>query len=393
MFGRIEIVGDIDFTINDGEYANIYFNNSPNIVSFDKDEYIKGNFIINGGKFIDLNNNVLYISSVDNVIINNGSFHSWGGYSGVYIGASRNVIINGGTFIFDIGLGFAINNNENVVINDGNFSGVFACRVSTFDSLKINGGIFTGEYGVRINNLVNNEYNYDNVSIEAGTFISTQYIENNNNTNDQKYPIIFEGVDADIFTKVLASGSKYTNEFSSKIVEGYQNLTVADTNEVNVEYIIVDYNIIEGDNQKIVPGSDLKVKADGKLADFRRILVDGEEVDQDNYELEEGSTIVILKDSFINTLSLGEHTLTFVYKNGEANTKFTINKESANDIVNNETNVEKNPFSAIIVEIGNTLKNVPFVIIIVCGALILGGVGFFVYSFMKSKKEIKKANK
>ena len=54
---------------------------------------------------------------------------------------------------------------------------------------------------------------------------------------------------------------------------------------------------------------------------------------------------------------------------------------------------KSNPIVSIIVEVGNTLKNIPLPILIICGILIIGGIVFFGYSFIKSKKELFKVRK
>ena len=102
----------------------------------------------------------------------------------------------------------------------------------------------------------------------------------------------------------------------------------------------VQYKIVEGMNQTYTRGdtSSLNVKADGPLSKFVSLKVDGVVVDESNYLKAEGSTVVSLKPEYINTLAVGEHTLTFVYTNGEVSTNFTIaEKVTSEDVANPKT--------------------------------------------------------
>lgn len=60
------------------------------------------------------------------------------------------------------------------------------------------------------------------------------------------------------------------------------------------------------------------------FADFIKVQVDGKDLDASNYTVKEGSTIVTLNAAYLNTLSVGKHTLSIVSANGTATTEFTI---------------------------------------------------------------------
>ena len=100
------------------------------------------------------------------------------------------------------------------------------------------------------------------------------------------------------------------------------------------------YEIVEGENQTLEAeeGEDLIVKANGSVDKFVKLLVDGEEIDPENYIITPGSTIATLSSSFLNTLSSGNHTLTFVYTDGQAQTNFRI--ASANNPTQGNTSGE-----------------------------------------------------
>ena len=63
----------------------------------------------------------------------------------------------------------------------------------------------------------------------------------------------------------------------------------------------------------------LTIKSDGDFDQFQALYIDKKLVDKSNYTVKKGSTIVTLKDSFLNTLSAGDHIVEFKYKYGTTN--------------------------------------------------------------------------
>ena len=57
---------------------------------------------------------------------------------------------------------------------------------------------------------------------------------------------------------------------------------------------------------------------------FTGIQVDGKTVDKNDYEAKEGSVIIDLKPTYLETLSVGEHTLNVAFEDGNVETTFTI---------------------------------------------------------------------
>lgn len=83
-----------------------------------------------------------------------------------------------------------------------------------------------------------------------------------------------------------------------------------------------------GSIHQISNGKDMTLTCSGKLEDLTGIYVDGQLLSPDNYTLKSGSTILTLKASFLDTLSIGKHTLKFQYKNNiSAETDFTITRK------------------------------------------------------------------
>ena len=72
--------------------------------------------------------------------------------------------------------------------------------------------------------------------------------------------------------------------------------------------------------------TDLTITCDGDIAKFTGIKVDGTLIDPANYTKVSGSTIITLKASYLETLSVGAHTVEFVYSDGTVQTGLTILK-------------------------------------------------------------------
>ncbi len=141
--------------------------------------------------------------------------------------------------------------------------------------------------------------------------------------------------------KVLVDG---TDKISDMLDD---TLTLSNiTSDINLEVVVekIVYEVIEGANQKyVITENDKAVfKIDASFRLFKEVYVDDVLVDSDNYDLESGSTIITLKKEYVDTLSVGEHTLRAVYiDGGEATTKFTVAK--VNTPVEDNTNTEDNP--------------------------------------------------
>ena len=91
--------------------------------------------------------------------------------------------------------------------------------------------------------------------------------------------------------------------------------------------------IIEGANGTWQKGTKdgLSFTSNATFADFQKVQVDGKDLDASNYTVKEGSTIVTLKAEYLETLSVGKHTLAIVSDTGTATTEFTIKAAAAVD--------------------------------------------------------------
>lgn len=104
-----------------------------------------------------------------------------------------------------------------------------------------------------------------------------------------------------------------------------------------------EYKFIEGDNQTYIvdesKNATFRIDADYSLF-TNKVYVDDELLDTTNYDSKSGSTIIVLKDKYLKTLSVGKHTLKVAFSDGkEALTKFEIKeKQQTVNIENNEKN-------------------------------------------------------
>ena len=86
------------------------------------------------------------------------------------------------------------------------------------------------------------------------------------------------------------------------------------------------YEIIKGNGLTWAKGTGARPEftANGPYGKFAGLLVDGKEVAESNYEAKSGSTVITLKTAYIEGLTLGKHTITVLYTNGQADGYFYI---------------------------------------------------------------------
>ena len=145
------------------------------------------------------------------------------------------------------------------------------------------------------------------------------------------------------------------------------------TSNINLEVVVekIVYEVTEGANQEYIITKDneakFKINADFRLFDTGKVYVDDELVDPNNYTAESGSTIITLKKEFVDTLSVGKHTLKVLFNDGgQATTIFNVVK------------------TTIPVENPNTLDNV--MIYIVSGILSIIGISGTLTIYKRKQK-------
>ena len=128
-----------------------------------------------------------------------------------------------------------------------------------------------------------------------------------------------------------------------------------------------EYKFTEGANQTYTidesKNATFRIDADYSLF-TNKVYVDNKLVDSTNYDSKSGSTVINLKDEYLKTLSVGEHTLKVAFSdNGEAITKFTIKEKQQgtniedNENTKNEENQENNNLPNNDVKKDNTITN------------------------------------
>ena len=120
------------------------------------------------------------------------------------------------------------------------------------------------------------------------------------------------------------------------------------TSNMKIKVVVekIEYKVIEGAEQTytITEDTEARFRIDADYSLFNnKVYVDNVLVDSSNYTSKSGSTIITLKKEFVDTLSVGEHTLKVVFNDGgEAETTFTIEKKAENNN-NNENNTPSKP--------------------------------------------------
>ena len=89
---------------------------------------------------------------------------------------------------------------------------------------------------------------------------------------------------------------------------------------------VVTYKFIEGANGSWTKnsGKNLGFKVNGEISKFTGVKVDGTLIGNDKYTAVSGSTVVTLKKDYLETLSVGKHTLSVIYTDGECTTEFEV---------------------------------------------------------------------
>ena len=110
------------------------------------------------------------------------------------------------------------------------------------------------------------------------------------------------------------------------------NFTFKYANKVEVK----EHKFLEGENQTYIKdeSKDATFRIDADYSLFtNKVYVDDNLLDIESYESKEGSTIITLKDSYLKTLSIGEHTLKVVFSDGiTSKTKFIIKEKDKSEI-------------------------------------------------------------
>ena len=141
-------------------------------------------------------------------------------------------------------------------------------------------------------------------------------------------------------TKYTGSKLQYDGSVDNIINETRTDYYTRCTYEFTFQYIKEEvipkeYKFTEGANQTytIDESKNAKFRIDADYSLFaNKVYVDGKSVYYTNYDSKSGSTVITLKDEYLKTLYVGEHTLKVIFSdNGEAITKFTIKEKTKNE--------------------------------------------------------------
>lgn len=123
-----------------------------------------------------------------------------------------------------------------------------------------------------------------------------------------------------------ASCTDKTGSIKDKAAHLYDNDVDDTCNICGYKRTLPTYNFIDGASGEWIKnsGKDLGFKADGEFSKFTGVKVDGTLIGADKYTAITGSTLVTLKKDYLETLSVGKHTLTVVYTDGECTIEFEV---------------------------------------------------------------------
>ncbi|MCC8137823.1 MAG: hypothetical protein LIO76_07120 [Clostridiales bacterium] len=82
------------------------------------------------------------------------------------------------------------------------------------------------------------------------------------------------------------------------------------------------------------------IRCSGDLNYFRQVAVDGTVVATTNYTATSGSTILTFTEDYMNSLSVGEHTVALTYDSGTVSATLTVLTQSSNEETESETDTE-----------------------------------------------------
>ena len=124
----------------------------------------------------------------------------------------------------------------------------------------------------------------------------------------------------------------------------YEKSLVDEAAKANLDKLVaalVAYDIVEGDGSSWTEDSDHNITfvVNGLFSKFVGIKVDGKDVDKANYEVKAGSTIITLKASYLDTLAVGEHTITVVYTDGSTDGTFNVHAKANSPATGDNSNM------------------------------------------------------
>lgn len=173
------------------------------------------------------------------------------------------------------------------------------------------------------------------ITMTNDKFNATANILSNLKTNLPKgvYVTMNARVNETSFTAVVRGTPTATGKgileltIPGKYLESGVDLKVTTNSKATYDFSEIGITAGAGSTHTTGGKNDLTFACNGSLDNLKGIYVDNTLVDPSNYTVKSGSTILTLKASYLNTLSLGTHSLKFEYdKDLSAETSFKIVK-------------------------------------------------------------------
>ncbi|MDO5154099.1 MAG: hypothetical protein Q4D50_12195 [Eubacteriales bacterium] len=339
--GMIVIKNEETGTLNisGGSFEATYYSESSDAVSAVQNW---GNASISGGNFTSKGVGV-YASEWDRdstLAITGGTFT--GGLAGIFV-------------VSDSSSGDSCNgNNVTVTIANAAVSGnphaVYVYDAETAEttqqlSVTIQSGTFTGDL---YTNAKNSNDDDTKISVSGGTFsseVAKEYCADGfypNKNADGTYSVHVHNYGEPVFTwtddntctvtttcetcgdtlketctvtkETIAATATEAEKTVYTATATINGKTVKDTKTIN------GLAILAGQDQSyaLYSGDTITIRCSGALGDFVSVSVDGKPFDytSSNYTVKSGSTVLTFSNSYLNTLSVGKHTVTMNYKEG-----------------------------------------------------------------------------
>ena len=200
--------------------------------------------------------------------------------------------------------------------------------------------------------------------------------------------------DSNVFSGLSASTAYTFIQRIKETADTYESLN-STTLTITTDAVIITpptYTITAGINQTWKKGTayGLQITCDGDFVKFNGLKVDGVLIDESNYTKLSGSTIITLKTAYLETLALGDHTLQFVYNDGNVSTLLTIAKaDDTTNTGNNNSNSSSNNSSNNSVKHNEPKMNDPSNINLLITIAIVSLIGLVITKTIKKDKRRK----
>ena len=157
----------------------------------------------------------------------------------------------------------------------------------------------------------------DYQTIYSGDALRAQYVRLNLRANSESY--------MDDITKY--GSIQEISIYGSEVIEEVMNPEIVE-NATDTSYTL-------GSEEDVI------VTSTGAFSKFESVEMDDKIVDQSQYTVKEGSTIVIIKTEYLETLSVGEHTVTINFTDGSSvDSKLTIVAKTGDSDTDTDNNIE-----------------------------------------------------